>query len=151
MAETVPPGEGLEITRVFGAPREEVWREWTTPEAFADWYGGPDAEVPIESVTMDVRVGGTLKATMFYGGREIHWEGEFQEVAEPERLAFTITDQPEVPERDLVTVVLTDLGDDRTEMHMTQTGGHMPPESYERAKQGWGGFFDRMEARLRGV
>ena len=31
---------------------------------------------------------------------------------------------------------------------MTQTGGHMPPEGYERAKQGWGGFFDRMAERL---
>ena len=148
MAESVPPEEGLEITRVFDAPRETVWHEWTTPEAFADWYGGSDAEIPVESVAMDVRVGGGWKATMLYGGHEIHWEGEFQEVSEPERLAFTVTDQPGNPELDLVTVVLTDLGDGRTEMYMTQTGGHMPPEGYERAKQGWGGFFDRMDELL---
>jgi uncharacterized protein YndB with AHSA1/START domain len=48
---------GLSITRVFDAPRERVWREWTTPERFADWFGG-EAEVPPDSVSMDVRKGG---------------------------------------------------------------------------------------------
>ncbi len=138
----------ITITRVFDAPRERVWREWTEPEAFADWYGGTQGEVPLETVSMDVRPGGTWKLTMHFGGREIEWEGEYVEVDEPERLAFTVTDTPGNPERDLCAVVLTDLGDDRTEMLFTQSGGHMSPESYERAKQGWGGFFDRIEERL---
>jgi uncharacterized protein YndB with AHSA1/START domain len=38
--------EGIRVTRVFDAPRELVWREWTEPEAFADWFGGPEYEVP---------------------------------------------------------------------------------------------------------
>ena len=143
-------GDGLEITRVFDAPRERVWREWTEPEAFADWFGGTESEVPIESVAMDVRPGGTWKLTMFAGAarNEIEWEGEYQEVVPPERLVFTVTDTPGNPERDVVTVVLTELDGNRTEMRMSQTGGHMPPEGYERAKQGWGGFFDRVDARL---
>ena len=58
-----------------------------------------------------------------------------------------MTDQPDEPERGLITVVLTDLGDGRTEMLMEQRGD-MTPEGFERAKQGWGGFFDRVEARL---
>lgn len=49
---------------------------------------------------------------------------------------------------ELVTVVLNDLGSERTEMLFEQRG-HMRPEEYDRAKDGWGGFFDRMEARLR--
>jgi uncharacterized protein YndB with AHSA1/START domain len=32
------PEEGIEITRVFDAPRERVWKEWTEPERFADWF-----------------------------------------------------------------------------------------------------------------
>ena len=140
---------GLRLTRVFDAPRERVWREWTEPDAFADWFGGPEAEVPPVSVSMDVRAGGTWRATMFAGPgrREIHWRGEFYEVIPPSRLVFTITDEPG-DERDLVTVVLTDLGDGRTEMAFAQQGG-MTPAEYERAGQGWGAFFDRMEARLR--
>jgi len=139
----------LSITRVFDAPRDRVWREWTDPEAFADWYGGAEAEVPVSSVSMDLREGGAWKATMFAGPerQQIDWRGEYREVVEPERLAFTVTDRPgDVV--DLVTVALTDLGDGRTEMVMEQTGGHMTPEGYERAKQGWGGFFDRMAERL---
>jgi uncharacterized protein YndB with AHSA1/START domain len=50
---------GISVTRVFDAPRERVWREWTEPERFADWFGGPDAEVPLSSVSMDVRKGGS--------------------------------------------------------------------------------------------
>jgi len=139
----------LSITRVFDAPRDRVWREWTDPEAFADWYGGAEAEVPVSSVSMDLREGGAWKATMFAGPerQQIDWRGEYREVVEPERLAFTVTDQPG-DVFDLVTVALTDLGDGRTEMVMEQTGGHMTPEGYERAKQGWGGFFDRMAERL---
>jgi len=139
----------LSITRVFDAPRDRVWREWTDPEAFADWYGGAEAEVPVSSVSMDLREGGAWKATMFARPerQQIDWRGEYREVVEPERLAFTVTDRPG-DVFDLVTVALTDLGDGRTEMVMEQTGGHMTPEGYERAKQGWGGFFDRMAERL---
>ncbi len=146
------PGEaGLAIKRVFAAARDAVWREWTTPEAFADWYGGTEAEIPLETVSMDVRPGGVWKATMYAGPqrREIHWEGEYLEVEPPERLVFTVTDQPGADEaRDRVTVVLIELDDGRTEMRMTQTGGGLPPQGYEAAKSGWGAFFDRMEARL---
>jgi uncharacterized protein YndB with AHSA1/START domain len=137
---------GLSITRIFDAPRERVWREWTEPEAFADWFGGPQCEVPLESVVMDVRAGGALRLTMLIGSREVHWHGEYREVREPERLAFTISDQPG-DQADLVTVELLDLGDGRTEMHMEQRG-YMEPEQYEAAKKGWGGFFDRVEERL---
>ncbi len=54
---------GISITRVFAAPRERIWAEWTTPEAFADWYGG-EVEIPLDTVEMDVREGGYWKATM---------------------------------------------------------------------------------------
>jgi uncharacterized protein YndB with AHSA1/START domain len=98
---------------------------------------------------MDVREGGSWKATMFAGAerREINWIGEYIEVREPERLVKTVTDMPDDPERGLITVVLTDLGDGRTEMLMEQRGD-MPPEQFEAAAKGWGGFLDRMEARL---
>jgi uncharacterized protein YndB with AHSA1/START domain len=139
----------LTITRVFDAPREHVWREWTEPERFADWYGGSEAEVPVSTVSMDVRVGGGWRATMFAGPsrREIQWKGEYREVVEPERLVFTVSDQPGDDAYELVIVVLNDLGDGRTEMLFQQRGG-MSAEQYERAGQGWSGFFDRMAERL---
>jgi uncharacterized protein YndB with AHSA1/START domain len=139
---------GFTMTRVFDAPRERMWREWTEPEAFADWYGGA-CEVPLESVSMDVRPGGGLRLTMLIGSREVHWHGEYLEVVEPERLVFTISDQPGDDRYELVTVELADLGDGRTEMRLEQRG-HMGPEQYAAAKAGWGGFFDRVAERLAG-
>lgn len=143
---------GITITRTFDAPRERVWKEWTEPEAFADWFGGPDWKVPLETVSMDVRPGGAWRLTMFGepGRREIRWKGAYQEVDEPERLVFTVSDQPGEERYELVVVVLTDLGDGRTEMRFEQRG-HLPPEVYEEAKQGWGTFFDRLAERLAGV
>ena len=141
---------GITVTRVFDAPRERVWREWTEPERFADWFGGPDSEVPLSTVAMDVRPGGGWKATMFTGPdrHEIRWKGEYREVDAPERLVFTVSDRSD-DRYEVVSVVLTDLGDGRTEMHFEQRG-HMGPAQYERAKHGWGSFFDRIAARLAG-
>jgi uncharacterized protein YndB with AHSA1/START domain len=138
---------GFTMTRVFDAPRERLWREWTEPEAFADWYGGPQCEVPLDSVSMEVRPGGRLALTMMIGAREVHWHGEYLEVVEPERLVFRISDEPGDDRAELVTVELVDLGDGRTEMRLEQRG-HMRPEDYERAKSGWGAFFDRVDERL---
>ena len=143
---------GIAITRLFDAPREQVWREWTEPERFADWFGGSESEVPLASVSMDVRPGGSWRLTMFAepGRREIKWKGEYREVVAPERLVFTVSDQPGEDAYELVTVVLTDLGGGRTEMRFEQRGT-LPPEVYERAGQGWSGFFDRIAERLSGA
>jgi len=152
MTDPAPFGTGgLTTTRVFAAPRERVWREWTEPDRFADWFGGVECEVPLATVSMDVRPGGTWRATMFCGTgrREIRWTGEYHEVAAPERLVFTISDRPGEARYELVTVVLTDVGDGRTEMHFEQRG-HMRPDEYDRAKQGWGTFFARIDERLAG-
>ena len=140
---------GIEITRVFDAPREAVWREWTEPERFADWFGGPQSEVPLSSVSMDVRPGGSFRLTMFAERGEIRWKGEYREVVEPERLVFTISDQPGDEAYELVTVELVDLADGRTEMRLEQRG-RMSPEQYERAGEGWSGFLDRIAERLAG-
>jgi uncharacterized protein YndB with AHSA1/START domain len=139
---------GISLGRVFDAPREQVWREWTEPERFADWFGGRESEIPLDTVSMDVRPGGRWRLTMYAGAerREIRWKGEYVEVQEPERLVFTVSDRPdEVYE--LVTVVLADLGDGRTEMRFRQEG-HLPPEQYERTASGWGSFFDVVDERL---
>ena len=77
--------EGISITRVIRAPRERVWQEWTEPERFADWFGAPGGEIPLETVTMDVRPGGAWRLTMYAGPQrhEIKWKGEYVEVVPP--------------------------------------------------------------------
>jgi uncharacterized protein YndB with AHSA1/START domain len=83
------------------------------------------------------------------GRREIRWTGEYREVAAPERLVFTVSDRPGDDRYELVTVVLTDLGNERTEMRFEQRG-HKRPDEYDHTKQGWGTFFARLDERLAG-
>jgi uncharacterized protein YndB with AHSA1/START domain len=150
MTEPAPFGTGgFTTTRVFDAPRERVWKEWTEPERFADWFGGVECEIPLSTVSMDVRPGGRWRATMFAGPdrREIRWAGVYREVVVPERLVLTVSDRPDEAEHELVTVLLRDLGDGRTEMVLAQHG-RMRPEDYDGARGGWGAFFDRMAERL---
>jgi uncharacterized protein YndB with AHSA1/START domain len=140
---------GITIARVFDAPCARVWAEWTEPASFSDWFGGPDGDVPLDTVVMDVRSGGAWRLTMFAepGRREIHWHGEYLEVDEPQRLVFTISDRTGGDRYEVVSVQLTELEDGRTEMHFEQRGP-LPPEVYEATKQGWGVFFDRLAERL---
>jgi uncharacterized protein YndB with AHSA1/START domain len=138
---------GLELTRVFNAPRERLWREWTEPERFADWFGGREAHIPVDSVSMDVRPGGRWQATMHHDGVERQWGGVYREVVEPARLVLTFSDQPGEEAHEVVTVVFTDLGDGRTEMRVTQRGTHSR-DDYRRTLEGWSAFFDRLAERL---
>jgi uncharacterized protein YndB with AHSA1/START domain len=138
----------IEIVRVFEAPRDRLWREWTEPERFADWFGGVEYEVPLSSVEMDVQEGGSWRLTMVAERGEIFWHGEYQEVVRPSRVAFTITDvPPPTADYHLITVDLMDLGDGRTEMRFEQRGP-MPEEQVKAAGAGWGTFFDRIAERL---
>jgi uncharacterized protein YndB with AHSA1/START domain len=61
---------------------------------------------------------------------DLDWKGEYREVVDPERLVFTLSGQPEEEAYELITVVLTDLGDGRTEM-LFQQRGRMSAEQYE--------------------
>jgi uncharacterized protein YndB with AHSA1/START domain len=138
---------GLELTRIFDAPRERLWREWTEPERFADWFGGREAHIPVDSVSMDVRPGGRWQATMHHDGGKIQWEGVYREVVEPALLVLTFSVQPGEETHELVTVVFTELGDGRTEMHLEQRGT-LSRDIYEQSAAGWSSFLDRLAERL---
>jgi uncharacterized protein YndB with AHSA1/START domain len=155
---------GISITRIFEAPRDLVFKAWTEPKRFAQWFGLNDSSVPIDSISMDVRPGGTWRATMVIPGggvpgggapgdgaaapeaTEIPWKGIYHEVEPPERLVFSLSDQPG-DEQEIVTVLLKDLGG-KTEMVFHQGGGHLKAEEYEQAKAGWGLFFERLAGHL---
>ena len=138
----------IAITRVFDTPRERVWREWTDPNRFADWFGGTEGEVPASSVAMDVRVGGAWRLTTRTRGGEVAWHGEYREVVQPERIVFTLSDQtsPDAAHA-LVTVELAEVRGGRTEMRFKQRGSLSPAQA-SAARYGWSRFFDRLAERL---
>ena len=136
------------IVRTFAATPESVFDAWVTPASFAAWWGGSGVEVPLDSVSMDVRPDGTWKATMIIGNGvpDIHWFGEFLEVDRPDMLVMTLADRPG-DARGLVTVTFAAV-DAGTEMRFRQTGGPMTQEEYDRTTAGWQTFFDAMDTVL---
>lgn len=140
--------EALTVTRTFAAPRELVYSAWTEPEHFSVWFGTEAVEVPLDTISLDVRVGGAWKADMnLPDGHTIHWIGEYTEVDPPQRLSFTITDNPSDPAREPVTLVFTEV-DGGTEMTLTQAAAGFDDEQRAQLANGYNGFFDSMEKLL---
>ncbi len=83
-----PMEKELEITRVFDAPRELVYRAWTEPEHMTQWWG--PGVFTNHSCELDVRPGGAWQIVMRSpDGTDFRCEGIYSEVVKPERLVFT--------------------------------------------------------------
>jgi uncharacterized protein YndB with AHSA1/START domain len=143
-----PMAEAI-VTRVFDAPREQVWKAFTQPEHFAAWFGTPPYTTPVETVTMDVRPGGAFRATMVHetDRSELPFLGRYVEVEAPERLVQTLEDPEGSANVETLTYTLVDLGDGRTEATYHQAG-NLPDEQYPLIEQGVNGFWDRLREHL---
>jgi uncharacterized protein YndB with AHSA1/START domain len=76
------------ITRVFNAPPGEVWKVWTEPDAFKEWFGPQDFTTPV--VNIDLRVGGTVLYCMRSPEGEDIWStGIYKEIVPQERIVST--------------------------------------------------------------
>lgn len=52
------------LTRSFAAPRELLWKFWLSPEHLTKWFGPTDIRTPLETITVEPRVGGRWHLTM---------------------------------------------------------------------------------------
>jgi len=81
----------LQITRVFDAPRELVFKAWTDPDQFKQWFGAAACDgASLRSVKVDARVGGKYRLQMRQANGEYFTSvGTYREVKPPERIVFT--------------------------------------------------------------
>lgn len=85
---TLPSDTQILITREFDAPKELVYRAWTTPELITRWWSGDRGEVT--NVDVDLRVGGTWRYVMkTHGGFEVAFHGEYREIVPNELIVAT--------------------------------------------------------------
>lgn len=83
---TAPSDRELILTRVIDAPRERVFKAWTT--RLPEWWGPHGMTTPV--CEMDLRPGGVFRTVMRApDGAEYPTRGVFLEVVEPERIVFT--------------------------------------------------------------
>lgn len=80
------------ITKIFDAPVESVWKYWSEPEYFKQWWGPEDAACI--ACRMDFRVGGTflncLRVKDANGDAVDVWAtGTYEEIVPGKKLVFT--------------------------------------------------------------
>ena len=133
------------ITRIFDAPREQVFAAWTDPEQIARWYGPAGMDTPAEHVHVDLRVGGRYELTMVDGrsGTRYPLRYEIVELVVPELLVLRCPAMPEMGLPDEVTtrVELHDHGD-RT--RMTLVDGPYPSPGRGQAEAGWDAAVEKL-------
>lgn len=134
----------LTIERVFDAPRALVWKMFTDPRHAANWMGPPD--YPSVFHEADVRPGGKWRGRLraVDGSRELGQGGEYQEVREPERLAFTFYWDQDDGSRGPETLVEIDFAErgNKTLMKFRQ-GVFDTTQNRDGHGVGWNGSFDR--------
>jgi uncharacterized protein YndB with AHSA1/START domain len=85
---TLPTDEQILITREFDAPKDLVYKAWTTPELVKRWWNANRGEVTIAEI--DLRIGGRWRYVMVAdGGLEVGFHGEYHEIVPDERIVST--------------------------------------------------------------
>jgi uncharacterized protein YndB with AHSA1/START domain len=64
MTDPVVADTDVFITRGFRAPRALVWKFWTQRELICQWFGPSALTVPLDSVTIELEVGGRWQLAM---------------------------------------------------------------------------------------
>src|ERR1700733_2701876 len=111
----------ITVERVLDAPRELVWRAFTSPDEVTRWWGPEHFTTPREKIEFDLRPGGVCRLTMVGpDGEEYPSDGHFGVVEPPLRLSFgqESTDNPMIESGETMVEFL-ELDDRRTKVVVT--------------------------------
>ncbi|WP_341367341.1 SRPBCC domain-containing protein [Yoonia sp. BS5-3] len=148
----------VKIQRAFDAPIAQVWKMWTDPELFKQWYGPMGMTVPVAE--MDVVVGGTRKVCMEMKTPDrtmsMWFTGVYKEVSSPSRLVYTESMCDEngtiIPPQTMgmpegapdITEVIIELSEANGKTQMTMVHVGVPEGSA--GEGGWNQAFDKLAA-----
>src|SRR6516225_625011 len=149
--ELQPPP--LRISRVFHAPRETVFKAWSSADHIKRWFSPADCSVP--EARIEMQVGGAFDVCMLLPNGEKHWiRGTFVEVTPPSRLAIDMNVTSGAGEplfRCFTEVEFSDtLGG--TRMDVVQTYTFIDPSiaapMVAGAQEGWRTTLDKLEKEV---
>ena len=147
---TLPP---VRVSRTLHAPRELVFRAWSSADHVKRWFSPTGYTVPQANVRM--QVGGPFEVLMRSPQGEEHWSrGKFVEVSEFDRLVidFTVEDAKGHALFGAYTEVAFADTLGGTRMDVMQTYTVLDPDAAwmaEGAPQGWAQTLDNLAAELR--
>ncbi|NYF90592.1 SRPBCC domain-containing protein [Tunturiibacter empetritectus] len=160
VSPTVRTRQELEITRVFDAPRELVWKAWTNPDEMRQWFGPRDFVA--RNLTAVARPGGRWRNCLHSDGFDTGdgekrrldlWQGgEYLEVVEPVRLVFTFQwdEGSGLPEHETVITITFEENKGKTTMNFHQTF-FVTEEDRDGHMKGWNSSFEKLDDLLREV
>ncbi len=153
--------EQVLITRVFDAPRDLVFKEWTECERLMRWWGPKGFTTPFCKI--DLRPEGVFHNCMrSLEGREYCGKGVYREIIEPERIIFTdfFVDEegnpvpathygmsPDWPQETLVTVTFAEHKG-KTKITLQHSLGSVPASERDLCQQGWSESLDKLAGDL---
>lgn len=135
----------LRLQRRFAAPRERVFRAWTTPEEMKHWKAPGEMTTPVAEV--DLRPGGKYRIHMQGpDGALRRLVGVYRVVDPPKKLVYTWRweDDQDFPET-LVTVEFRERGGETDVVLVHELFPN--DEAMKQHEHGWTGCFDKL-ARL---
>lgn len=140
--------ETVTLTRIYNAPRERVWKAWTDPKQFAQWWGPAGFTNP--RCEVDVRPGGAIRIDMRGPDGTVYpMTGVYEEVVAYERLVFTASalDEKGKPLFEVLNTVTFAEQGGKTKLTVqarvvTKTAG--ADAMLDGMEEGWKGSLDRL-------
>lgn len=147
----------LKVSRSFAAPQEALWKAWTEPEHFKQWYGPTGFTVPVCEI--DLKLGGchfwSMRAP---NGQEMFYAGEYLEISPMDKLVYSdamvdaegnpldpaAMGMPEGMRASMDVTVTFEHQDGMT----TVTVSHVASGPEDRAGSGWEMAFDKLAEAL---
>jgi uncharacterized protein YndB with AHSA1/START domain len=109
---TLPTDTQILITREFDAPKELVYKAYTTPDLVKRWWSAGRGEMTVADI--DLRVGGGWRYVMVTeDGFEVAFHGEYRELVPNERIVSTEVYEA-VPEAEALDTLTLSEADGRT-------------------------------------
>ena len=153
----------VRLERTFEAAIADVWKMWTDPAMFQQWYGPMGMTIPYAE--MDVVIGGTRKICMEMKMPErtmtMWFTGVYKEINHPNRLVYTesmcdadgnlISPQSMgMPEGSPdITEVIVELSETDGRTHMTMV--HVGVPTGTAGEGGWSQALDKLVALATGA
>jgi uncharacterized protein YndB with AHSA1/START domain len=154
------PKHNVNVTRIFDAPVEQVWKAWSDAEQVMRWWGPTGFTSP--TCRMDFREGGTtvvhMRMPQEWGGQDLYNTWTYQEIMPMERIEFIqnfcdvdgnkikpsdVGIQEDIPDDVRNVVTFKALGSNQTEMTVTEYG-YPTAQVAELSKSGLDQCLDKM-------
>ncbi|HEY4269804.1 MAG TPA: SRPBCC domain-containing protein [Galbitalea sp.] len=137
------------VTRAFNAPRDVVWKFFTQRDLIAQWFGPTGITVPLETVEIELTVGGKWVLTMVddASGEKYPIDGVILVCEPPEFLEIGVGAKTAVGDLENIRMRLQ-FHDHGEKTRVTLHQGPFTDEQREQTEAGWELSFGKLDALL---